>query len=622
MTPSDPRYYYLANFERALAWLAQRYDDLLAPAEQAFLREFAALPLASRAVLVRMLMRRGDLFRTSKLCYEEIGDAREAIEPLTALSWIDTAPLLTLDTLFALLTKPELVDVFGRPAASGMRKSDWLEALTELHPEARPYTTWHPHASDRVVHVTIAPLCERLRLMFFGNLYQEWSEFVLADLGIFQYEQVAFDLASRAFQRGDDIDTYLAIHACRAALELGPDVDIEAVLLATDEARSDNTWLETRRAKLLFQIGHVCERRQDWTRAREAYEKSAFPGARHRLIRVLERSEHFELAWHLALEALSAPASDEETQRVSRMLPRLKRHMAKRIAAPAPCEIGSDATGTTLPVMQSPSTSNPQRTSYAPHTSHVPHALASHPDPDVLQSPRPRIHRVDVTLPRPTGGERVEWAVLMHLHRDEAPVHYVENTLINALFGLLCWPAIFEPLPGAFFHPFQSGPADLHAPDFHLRRAASFDTCFAALDDGTHRQIILDRFEAKYGLQSPFVAWGALSPALLACALDCIPATHLKRFFERLLTDIRAHRSGLPDLIQFWPHERRYALIEVKGPGDRLQDNQLRWIDYCATHGIPIDVMHVQWQANPDDAGDATRSGDQTDAASADGRTP
>jgi hypothetical protein len=36
-------------------------------------------------------------------------------------------------------------------------------------------------------------------------------------------------------------------------------------------------------------------------------------------------------------------------------------------------------------------------------------------------------------------------------------------------------------------------------------------------------------------------------------------------------------------------------MIEVKGPGDRLQDNQLRWLDFCAEHGMPVQVCYVQW---------------------------
>ncbi|HEY1227063.1 MAG TPA: VRR-NUC domain-containing protein, partial [Ramlibacter sp.] len=65
---------------------------------------------------------------------------------------------------------------------------------------------------------------------------------------------------------------------------------------------------------------------------------------------------------------------------------------------------------------------------------------------------------------------------------------------------------------------------------------------------------------------------------------------------ERILHDVKANRTGFHDLIQFWPAERRYRMIEVKGPGDRLQDNQLRWIDYCAAHQMPVAVCYLQWQ--------------------------
>jgi len=183
-----------------------------------------------------------------------------------------------------------------------------------------------------------------------------------------------------------------------------------------------------------------------------------------------------------------------------------------------------------------------------------------------------------------------------HLHQPQAPVHYVENSLINSLFGLLCWPAIFAPLPGAFFHPFQRGPVDLFSEDFHQRRSELFQACLAELDDGRYRQSIRQRFVAKWGLQSPFVFWGALSEELLDQALDCLPAEHLKHWFQRLLLDIKANRAGMPDLIQFWPEQKRYRMIEVKGPGDRLQDNQLRWLDFCHEHRMPVAVCYVQWQ--------------------------
>jgi hypothetical protein len=36
-------------------------------------------------------------------------------------------------------------------------------------------------------------------------------------------------------------------------------------------------------------------------------------------------------------------------------------------------------------------------------------------------------------------------------------------------------------------------------------------------------------------------------------------------------------------------------MIEVKGPGDRLQDNQRHWLDYCHSVDIPVTVCHVRW---------------------------
>ena len=179
--------------------------------------------------------------------------------------------------------------------------------------------------------------------------------------------------------------------------------------------------------------------------------------------------------------------------------------------------------------------------------------------------------------------------------RKNRTVFYVESGLINSLFGLLFWDAIFAPVSGAFFHPFQAAPADLHEPDFQARRARELDACFAQLESGDYRATILDHFERKAGVASPFVAWGLVSRELLTLALTCVPAAHLRELFGRLLCDLRANRAGLPDLIQLWPREQRYRMVEVKGPGDRLQDNQVRWLTFCATKGIPAEVCSVTW---------------------------
>lgn len=86
---------------------------------------------------------------------------------------------------------------------------------------------------------------------------------------------------------------------------------------------------------------------------------------------------------------------------------------------------------------------------------------------------------------------------------------------------------------------------------FCARRAELFEACLAELDDARYRQTIRERYAAKWGVQSPFVFWGILNETLLDQALDCLPAEHLKHWFNRLLLDIKANRAGMPDLIQF-----------------------------------------------------------------------
>ncbi|WP_020680194.1 VRR-NUC domain-containing protein [Marinobacterium rhizophilum] len=543
----NPRY-YLQNFRSVVQWVTTHHADLLTPGEAARLQQFDALPDASQALLVRMVMRKGDQFRTSKLAYAEIGQAAVALQPLISQGWVDPQPALSLEQLFALLTRAELTRALRIPLAqAGLKpsatKQAMLAALADTSPAPAALKLWCPEIADTVVALLCGPLFERLRLMFFGNLRQDWSEFVLAELGRQRYENVPFSPQSRAFHQRSEVDSYLHLQACRDRLDAGEAPD--NIWPEVPREQAPNPWLESRRARLLFTLGRMAERAGDAALACQAYSLSAHREARLRRLRLEERHGEAEQVFCQVSNALAAPVDAAEQQGLVRIRQRLARRLGK--------------------------------------------AIARVPRP-------PAIPDIQLVLPMPAQGS-VEMAVVAHLSKPDAPVCYVENTLLNGLFALLCWPALYAPLPGAFFHPFHAAPADLDRDDFVSRRQTLFDNCLADLDTGDYRTRMFDTWEQKQGVACPFIHWPTLTRELLGLALDCIPPQDLQACFSRLLAGLRAHRSGLPDLIQFWPASGAYRLIEVKGPGDRLQDHQRRWLEFCLSSGIDVALCHVRWES-------------------------
>ena len=541
----DP-FYYLNNFQTVLASIDRRYAELLSSEERQFIAHFSALPRASGALLVRMVMRQGSLFRRSRLKYSEIGATAAAVAPLLQAGWVDDRPGLEVNQLQKLLTKAELLRYF--PVSRSYRtlnKSDLVAVLRAQYPGSKPFLTWCQESDDRVYHLAVGALCERFRLMFFGNFHQDWTEFVLTDLGIFAYETIPASLQSLAFRTRVHVDSFEQIYRCRQWLDA--DMALDEVVAGVPPRIADCDWLEERRQKLLFQIARAYERSDDGGAALKVLSACAHRGARLRTIRLRERAHEWGMARELCLMAQRNPENESEREQVNRLLPRLNRKLGVSGINP-PERIG--------------------------------------------------IPTFDIAIDMPSNDYAVEFLVrdsLARQSRGNTHIRYVENALVMSLFGLLCWEAIFAPIPGAFFHDFQSGPADLSSGQFFERRQSAFIECFSQLDSDRYKSTIRQCFAAKSGIQSPFVAWGTLSKRLLDWALWCFPAAHLRLWFEWIVRDLQANRAGFPDLVQFWPLDQRYRMIEVKAPGDRLQDNQRRLLEFCVSHQMPVSVCYVHW---------------------------
>lgn len=541
----DDPLYYLKNIDTVLTWVITHHSDLFSASEMSQLQTIMVLNSDSRACLCRLILRRGEWFRDDKLVYPEIGSLSHALVELAKKGLIQYPAQCQLTALVDLCKVSEIVQLWQRhvqttcPKGKKALVNGLAHAATD---QCQPVKHWWPNSPFEVIKLECQPLFDTIKILFFGNAQQDWSEFVLTQLGHQRYENVDLDTQQRAFDNRQALERFKQISVLGEALFLGllPAKEIIAQLPPPIE----DSWIEYRRQKLCYRATHAIEREGDHALALSLYRRCQYREAKIRQLRVMEKLLPPKTVYRYAGWIMRRGPRDDWREAAAKVW---RRSAVK-------C-------GLTLP----------KQPRFKPTLEHL----------QLQQSTT-----------------SVERTVAQFLEREGAPCHYVENGLLPGLFALTFWEAWFAPVPGAFFNPFQRRPADLYQDDFALRRESVINKAWQLLESNHYAEHILARYDAKKGIANPFAIWGLLNQNLLQQALTCIPRAHLKVIFERLWDNLRQHSSGFPDLIQFDLTQQNYQLIEVKGPGDKLQDHQLHWLAFFAQHGIAARVCHVQWTAD------------------------
>lgn len=400
----------------------------------------------------------------------------------------------------------------------------------------QPDQTFHQWTQQHdCLTLTIRDQLDRLRLAFFGNLHQGWESFVLEELGITHFPKVSMD-HSCGFEDQREFESCWQAHQLSEQWEIAktqnkvPTALIEQAIALPAQGPS----LRRLRSRLLASMARFAERQAQYSLALSLLSESRDDEARLRSIRCLEKATQTDQAWRLALQTRCFYQSDAERDGAFRMLPRLSKALGR---------------------------SWPRIPRYQPNSVEVFTELHCRPEPAAAQ-----------------------W-----LDRDGGISLFSENRLFTTLFTLHFWDVIYAPIPGAFFHPFQAAPADVQHPDFVSKRSELWNTGFEQLKTEAGRQILWN-YHRRFGTTAWGVDW-RISAEQIELALHCISADHLSVIFQRILI---GHRKGLPDLIRFFPDQRRFELVEVKGPGDALQPHQRQWLRYFDQHGIPNRVCWIR----------------------------
>jgi len=552
--------YYLKNFDALVQFVARTYDEILTPDELNWAHTVQTLPNPARQLYVRLLSRKGVVFRIGKLKYPEIPDLLAAAQRLEKASLAHLNVPTELTEVLAVVTRPELMRL---PELNDMKRASRAALDDRLLELNSPDVLQSLGALDQWISIASGEIFERYVLCYFGNPYQDLSDFVLRDLGHFRYESYRIDKNTRPFQTREQLDAHWQTFQCQAMLELVDSSNADEILAVanalvqpeSNHLLKHDVHLLRRVGRLNNQVARQLERLQENKRALTVYRRSDLPPSRERQVRLLSASGKQEDALKLALSMQNQPIDDSELRFAVRQVPALRRALGQRVNKLRP---------------------------FRPMTTR----LTLQPDTAECEDDSP--------------AEKVEWLAVEYYQRA-GRCYYVENTLVRSVLGLFIWDLMYLPIDGAFHHPFQSGPSDLMQAEFVARRQGQFLDRWEEFNEPLRFSArVWQHYEEKQGISNTLVHWSYLSEALLTDALIRIPVEHWQAIFERLLADLRHNGKGLPDLVLF-PHDGGYEFIEIKGPGDALQQHQRRWMQYFTEHQIPNRVVHIRYAMTESD---------------------
>jgi hypothetical protein len=540
--------YYLDNFRKLLDFVSVKYEDLLNDQEKKFISQFHSLSQDAQCLYVRLMSRKGPYFRTDKLAYKEIKNIPKAINELVALFFFERNPLHDIEFVLNTFTKPELEElikmnseVLNKDALRFSRKAEILDHLLVIDKESLFdifYTDFE------IVFPLYFEFISVFKLLFFGNTYNDLTEFILEDIGMMKFEKYEIRDEDRYFTERKLVDDTFILSQIRTELLLTiQSNDLEGVLHIGELIKSYDFHekLNPKVQKSFTEIGRFIEKFKLWNEALNYYKLTEYPPAMERKVRVHDKLGDYKAALKTCEHIIDIGENEEEIEFAQKFSETLK----KKLQLPYEKRKLEKFNTLTLEI------------------------------------------EIDKSV-------RIEELILNYFINQGYSGFYSENGIWKALFALLFWDIMFMPLPEVFFNPYQRGPADLFTNEFRIKRAEQFTDRFKELESSDLIEYTLKMYEIKFNTANALISWKYIQKEQLVLLLNMVPKDHVLAICQRMSSNLKDMKTGFPDLMIFDEKDTSYFAAEVKGPGDQLRPNQKRWLRYFETKGIPYKVVQVK----------------------------
>ncbi|GAK84242.1 hypothetical protein JCM19238_1808 [Vibrio ponticus] len=323
--------YYLANFNRLIEHAQVWYNDILNSSELDWISAYRSLDKASQCLLVRLYSRKGSLFRSDKLNYDEIPSIQLALEQLAAKGFVSLSPSISEQQLaHILLTKSELTPLFPKRflgQSRSLKKPQMVELLRDA-----PFEQFD-ELNFVVIELHFAEMIDLLLALFFANTHQDLTQFVLDDLGLHQFENYQLSIERRFFNHRDEVEQLLALSKLADSYWNADRKQLEALKQIADAipAVIDHVYIERKRQHLINDIARDFERLGEFEAALSLFKQTSLPPSRERQARIYDKLDQNDEFSDIVTLILNQPSDISELEIGQKLEQRLLRKQGVKI---------------------------------------------------------------------------------------------------------------------------------------------------------------------------------------------------------------------------------------------------------------------------------------------------
>ncbi|KAK1390926.1 Fanconi-associated nuclease [Heracleum sosnowskyi] len=597
--PGNTKYQH--NFILMLQEVLRTNPHLLTADEKTFLESFISLSDDGQRLFVRLYTRKGPWFRLANISYSEILDCQLAATELFAAGYVclieskNDIQKDDLEEVLNVLAVGELREIRStmnkNSIRGGSRKQDLIALLTSTYKDKLCAIF-----EKTGVCIRISPKADsliwRVERLFFLDGELDLSTFLLVDMGIVKYPSYNCIISDQIFSCRDDLLSYEEAIEVAQIMDQALEENNRELILRCINLSDSRVTPSTVRTHESSPVPFFSRFTSSWV-----YSKVVLLG-----VSFLEHENRYIDAIRLLKRLLLNFTSDRRrgywTLRLSMDLEHLGRHNESLTIAENGLLDPWVRAGTRISLQRRVlRLGKPPRRWKTPTFSESVQRKIT----EVHVQGRP-LNCVTGTKSRFYGedGEQcgVEQLALQYYAGEGGGWQgiHAESGIWLTIFGLLMWDIMFTDVPNVFRNLYQTAPLDMETDSFYEARKSLVESLLQKVQNGMAEEILITSWELHFGTSCRGVKWDNHSLSDLRAIVTCIGGPCLASICRHLAQDYRSWSSGMPDLLLWRFHgdnSGEAKLVEVKGPRDRLSEQQRAWLLFLMDAGFNAEICKV-----------------------------